>query len=61
MKPRIRLLSLGVDDLERSLAFYADGLGFPPKALSAASSSTARRVLRPGRRAEARALGARRS
>src|SRR5579884_2067972 len=27
MKPRITILSLGVDDLERSLAFYRDGLG----------------------------------
>jgi uncharacterized protein len=28
MKPRITALTLGVDDLERSLAFYRDGLGF---------------------------------
>jgi len=28
MKPRISVLTLGVDDLERSLAFYRDGLGF---------------------------------
>lgn len=28
MKPRITLLTLGVDDLERSLRFYRDGLGF---------------------------------
>jgi catechol 2,3-dioxygenase-like lactoylglutathione lyase family enzyme len=27
MKPRITALTLGVDDLERSLAFYRDGLG----------------------------------
>lgn len=27
MKPRISLLTLGVDDLERALAFYRDGLG----------------------------------
>jgi len=27
MKPRITLLTLGVDDLEASLAFYRDGLG----------------------------------
>jgi catechol 2,3-dioxygenase-like lactoylglutathione lyase family enzyme len=27
MKPRITLLTLGVDDLERSLRFYRDGLG----------------------------------
>ncbi len=29
MKPRITLLTLGVDDLDRSLVFYRDGLGFP--------------------------------
>lgn len=29
MKPRITLLTLGVDDLERALAFYRDGLGLP--------------------------------
>lgn len=28
MKPRITLLTLGVDDLERSLKFYRDGLGW---------------------------------
>lgn len=28
MKPRITLLTLGVEDLERSLRFYRDGLGF---------------------------------
>jgi catechol 2,3-dioxygenase-like lactoylglutathione lyase family enzyme len=27
MKPRITLITIGVDDLERSLAFYRDGLG----------------------------------
>lgn len=27
MKPRISLITLGVDDLEKSLAFYRDGLG----------------------------------
>ncbi len=27
MKPRITLVTLGVDDLERALAFYRDGLG----------------------------------
>lgn len=29
MKPRLTLLTIGVDDLERSLTFYRDGLGFP--------------------------------
>src|SRR5262245_59302538 len=28
MKPRITLITLGVDDLERSVTFYRDGLGF---------------------------------
>lgn len=28
MKPRITVLTLGVDDLEASLCFYRDGLGF---------------------------------
>lgn len=27
MKPRISLVTLGVDDLERAVAFYRDGLG----------------------------------
>lgn len=27
MKPRFTALTIGVDDLERSLAFYRDGLG----------------------------------
>ena len=29
MEPRISLITLGVSDLERSLRFYRDGLGFP--------------------------------
>jgi len=29
MKPRITLITLGVDDLEKSLRFYRDGLGLP--------------------------------
>ena len=31
MRPRITLLTLGVDDLERAVAFYRDGLGWPTK------------------------------
>jgi len=27
MKPRISLITIGVDDIERSLHFYRDGLG----------------------------------
>jgi catechol 2,3-dioxygenase-like lactoylglutathione lyase family enzyme len=29
MKPRITVITLGVDDIERALAFYRDGLGLP--------------------------------
>lgn len=29
MKPRIKVITLGVDDLEQSLDFYRDGLGLP--------------------------------
>jgi hypothetical protein len=29
MKPRISFVTLGVDDLERAVAFYRDGLGLP--------------------------------
>ncbi|MCY0964070.1 VOC family protein [Parathalassolituus penaei] len=29
MKPRITLITLGVSDLQTSLRFYRDGLGFP--------------------------------
>jgi len=29
MKPRITLLTIGVDDLERAVEFYRDGLGLP--------------------------------
>ena len=29
MKPRISMISLGVSDLERSIKFYKEGLGFP--------------------------------
>ena len=31
MKPRITVLTLAVDDLDRSLAFYRDGLGLPTR------------------------------
>ena len=33
MKPRITLVTLGVDDLKKSLAFYRDGLGLPSKGI----------------------------
>jgi len=33
MNPQITLLTLGVDDLERAVAFYRDGLGFRTKGI----------------------------
>jgi uncharacterized protein len=33
MKPFIKVLTLGVHDLEKSLAFYRDGLGLPTKGI----------------------------
>lgn len=33
MKPRITFITIGVDDLERSLRFYRDGLGLPTKGI----------------------------
>jgi len=33
MKPRITVITITVDDLERSLHFYRDGLGLPTKGI----------------------------
>ena len=33
MKPRITLRTLGVDDLDRAVAFYRDGLGLPTEGI----------------------------
>ncbi len=33
MQPRITVITLGVDNLERSLKFYKDGLGFPSQGI----------------------------
>ena len=33
MEPRFSILTLGVDDLEKSFAFYHDGLGLPSKGI----------------------------
>jgi catechol 2,3-dioxygenase-like lactoylglutathione lyase family enzyme len=33
MKPRITLITLGVDDLEKAVLFYRDGLGFPTEGI----------------------------
>lgn len=34
MQPRITVLTIGVDDLQRSVRFYRDGLGFPTKGIA---------------------------
>jgi catechol 2,3-dioxygenase-like lactoylglutathione lyase family enzyme len=33
VKPRITVVTIGVDDLERSLRFYCDGLGLPTEGI----------------------------
>lgn len=33
MQPRITVLTIGVDNLERALRFYRDGLGFPTEGI----------------------------
>lgn len=33
MKPSVTVITLGVDDLESSLRFYRDGLGFPTEGI----------------------------
>jgi uncharacterized protein len=33
MKPRVSFITLGVDDLERAVAFYRDGLQLPTKGI----------------------------
>jgi catechol 2,3-dioxygenase-like lactoylglutathione lyase family enzyme len=33
MKPRITVITIGVDDLEKSLRFYRDGLGLPTEGI----------------------------
>jgi catechol 2,3-dioxygenase-like lactoylglutathione lyase family enzyme len=33
MKPRISIMTIGVDDLDRALRFYRDGLGLPTQGI----------------------------
>ena len=33
MKPRISIITIGVDDLERAVRFYREGLGFPTRGI----------------------------
>ena len=54
MEPRVSLITLGVSDLERSIAFYRDGLGLPQR-----EGPAQHRLLRPARRSLALPLPAR--
>jgi catechol 2,3-dioxygenase-like lactoylglutathione lyase family enzyme len=59
MKPRISVFTLGVADLEQSVAFYRDGLGLPTEGIVGREfehSAVAFFELSGGR--EARGLGA---
>ena len=40
MKPRITLVTLAVENLQRAVQFYSQGMGLVPKESSARSSST---------------------
>jgi len=40
MKPRITLITLGVEDLERAVRFYRDGLGFRTEGMRRRSRTT---------------------
>jgi uncharacterized protein len=42
MKPQVHVITLAVDDLERSLAFYRDGLGFESSGIIGADWSDER-------------------
>jgi uncharacterized protein len=34
MNPRVTVITLGIDDLEKALHFYRDGLGFPTEGIT---------------------------
>ena len=38
MKPKLNIITLAVNDLEKSVAFYKDGLGLPTEGLVKVSS-----------------------
>jgi catechol 2,3-dioxygenase-like lactoylglutathione lyase family enzyme len=48
MKPRIKVLTLGVDDLDRSLAFYRDGIGLEMQGLIVRRDGSRRTKRRAG-------------
>ena len=50
MRPSVRVLTLGVDDLERSLRFYRDGLGLPTDGIVGEEFEHGRRGFSPGGR-----------
>jgi hypothetical protein len=52
MKPRITLVTLGVDDLPRAVAFYRDGLGWKTEGI-VSSREEVDAVLREAQRAGA--------
>ena len=41
MKPRISVITLGVDNLERAVAFYRDGLGLTTPGIVGRNTNTA--------------------
>jgi catechol 2,3-dioxygenase-like lactoylglutathione lyase family enzyme len=49
MKPRITLLTLGVDDLERALHFYRDGLGLKVDREMAQAREAGAAIIKPAR------------
>ena len=42
MKPRIKVLTLAINDLDRSLAFYRDGMGLPTEGVIGQEFETGR-------------------
>ena len=59
MKARLSVITLGVDDLERAVAFYRDGLGWPMEGIVGRGVRKRRgRLLQPAGRLASRALAA---
>jgi hypothetical protein len=42
VQPRLSFITLGVDDLERAVAFYRDGLGLPTQGIIGGEFESAR-------------------
>lgn len=45
MKPRITVITLGVNDIEKPVAFYRDGLGLKTEGIGAKQSRTSHEAL----------------